>query len=150
MAYPENFQGMVGNMKTVLAGNLLLQLFYAFNGKFGYSAAGRADQVIVVRLAVRRFKPGTGTFEAVGGCQAGIDQQFQGPVDGGESYCRVFFPHTPVQVFGTCMARVGKKCPGYEQSLGGHLETVFFQVALKFLQKSVSHGSLHPVCLFCK
>jgi|HubBroStandDraft_4_1064222.scaffolds.fasta_scaffold00916_5 hypothetical protein len=104
-----NLKGVAGGCVVVSVSDLLLQTVNLRREKFYRTAAPGADHVMVAAAVVLMLVAGYAIMKSDFAGQAAFRQQFQGPVNRGETDASIFFLHQPVQFVG------GEVLAGFEE-----------------------------------
>ena len=91
---------MAFNGKAVLSGDLFLESFNPWVLEFNDSAAGNADQVVMVFIQVTGFITRLAVSEMTLFCNTALGKQLQGPVHGRITDLGVFPAQSQVKLFG--------------------------------------------------
>lgn len=120
-------------LEAVVASYRVLKPLDLFIVKLDQRAALRADQMIVMAVFVIVFVENATVVELEFSRKSALFQELQGPVDGCESYRRVFGFDDRVEVFARDVALGIKKHIEDQLALVGALEPLAFEVLVKDL-----------------
>ena len=114
---------MIDEAVPQLFGDLLLQGFQFGVDEFDHLAAFDIDQMVVMRLG-SRLVPGTAITEIVPVENAGLFEQANGAIDGGDRNARIDFVGTFVEHFHIGMIVAFGQDPGNDPALFGNAQTL--------------------------
>ena len=121
--YAVKFQPVIDQFKAQLFGHPALQLFDILVAEFDHAARGHVDQVVV--MGFRHFLIARAAVAEIMPLQdAGILEQLDGAVDGGDGNMRVDGGGTAVQFLGIGMVGGIRQHPGDHPALVRHPKTL--------------------------